>query len=282
MKKFLQTIGMFSLICFSFFYTEKVGTAVKEIDNLMILIKEKSLTLKTEAKDAKIDGNTIIPGIYGKEVDIDKSYKSMKRIGTYQENLLEYKKVPPKISIKNTFDKYVISGNHEKKEVAFLFLVEENTNIETVRNILNEKEVKGNFFIDGIWLENNNDVVVELIKEGHNIGNLSYQRDYSSSYFIWMDTILKKIVKQKMNYCYMEEENEKYLNICALNKNYTIKPKYIFTTYPMLNLKKNLSNGEIYVFTINEYLIGELSSIIQYTESKGYQIVSLNELLSEI
>ena len=281
MKKFLETIGMLSLICFSFFYTEKIGTVVKEVDDLMVLIKSKSEEVKIEPIDAKIDRNTIIPGYYGLKVDVDKSYEKMKRVGSWEENLLEYKKVLPNISLKNNYDKYVIGGNNKKNAVSFIFLVNEDSNIQNIRKILNEKEIKGNFFIDGMWLEKNNDLVSELIKEGHNIGNLSYNKDYSSSYFVWMDTILKSILKQKYSFCFMEEENENYLNICALNKNYTIKPSSIITTYPMVNLKKDLSSGGIYSFAINEYVEKELSTMIQYVSSRGLNIVSLSDLLNE-
>lgn len=93
MKKFLETVGLFSLICLSFFYTEKVGTAVKEVDSLMIFIKEKSEEKKVDAIPAKIEENTIIPGMYGLKVDIEESYKKMKRVGSYEESLLVYKKV---------------------------------------------------------------------------------------------------------------------------------------------------------------------------------------------
>lgn len=272
---------MLSLICFSFFYTEKIGTVVKEVDDLMVLIKSKSEEVKIDPIDAKIDGNTIIPGYYGLKVDVDKSYKKMKRVGSWEENLLEYKKVLPSISLKNNYDKYIIGGNNKKNAVSFIFLVNEDSNIQNIRKILNEKEIKGNFFIDGMWLEKNNDLVVELIKEGHNIGNLSYNKDYSSSYFVWMDTILKSIIKQKYSFCYMEEENDDYLNICALNRNYTIKPSSIITTYPMVNLKKDLISGGIYSFSINEYVEKELSTMIQYISSKGLKIVSLSDLLNE-
>ena len=35
LKKFFQLLGITTLICFSFFYTEKVGYVVREMDSLM-------------------------------------------------------------------------------------------------------------------------------------------------------------------------------------------------------------------------------------------------------
>ncbi len=41
MKKIFQFIGLFTLICFSFFYTEKVVTVLNEQDPIMVEIENK-------------------------------------------------------------------------------------------------------------------------------------------------------------------------------------------------------------------------------------------------
>ena len=73
LKKFFQLLGITTLICFSFFYTEKVGYVVREMDSLMEEIKEKSKTKNVEEIDALIDGNIIIPDKIGKIVYINYS-----------------------------------------------------------------------------------------------------------------------------------------------------------------------------------------------------------------
>ena len=123
MKKFFEYIGMISLACFSFFFTEKTVNVVKEADNIMIEIKKAVEMNKTESIDAIIKEDTIIPGIYGKVVDEEKSYQKMKRVGSYQENLLVYKQQKPNIQLKNQYDKYIISGNPKKNMVSLIFLV---------------------------------------------------------------------------------------------------------------------------------------------------------------
>lgn len=54
MKKFFEYIGMISLACFSFFFTEKTVNVVKEADNIMIEIKKAVEMNKTESIDAII------------------------------------------------------------------------------------------------------------------------------------------------------------------------------------------------------------------------------------
>ncbi len=281
MKKFFQVIGMISLICVSFFVTEKTANVVKDADTIMIEIKKKNDSVAYDAIDAKIDGNTIIPGISGKEVDIDKSYDKMKRYGSYLESLLEYQLVAPQVSLSKHYDKYVISGNPTKNMVTFVFLVEENDDVEEVIKQLEKTNTKADFFLDGNWFEKNNSKVLELIEDGYEVGNLSYGRNYQDSSFVWMDTIIKKVGKQKNSYCYSEEENLQDLEVCALNHNHTIMPSIVIQNYPSKEVKEQLEPGSIIAFPINDTVIQELSTIIRYVESKGYKIVNLKEHLTE-
>ena len=110
MKKLFESLGVITLICLSFLYTEKTVEVVKEYDEIMIEIKKQNKNFKVNAIDAIIDNNTIIPGLKGKKINEDKSYSKMKRYGKFNSNLLEYEDILPTISIKNNLDKYVISG----------------------------------------------------------------------------------------------------------------------------------------------------------------------------
>ena len=281
MKKLFQGIGMISLICFSFFYTEKAALVVKETDELLLTIRENVDQYQVDAVDALIDGNTIVPGMNGKEVDIEKSYDKMKPYGKFQESLLEYKSIKPKEKMNKNFDKYVIGGNKKKNQVSLIFLVDEQDSVDSVLSILDQFDLKGNFFVDGLWFEDHNDDVTELIQSGHVIGNLSYHEDYQDSSFIWMDTIIKKIAKQRISYCYTEEENDEILQICSMNHDYTILPSYVVQNHPLKEIKENLEAGSIISLSINDMMIQELPVIIRYIQSKGYTISTLLDHLSE-
>ena len=41
MRRFFEILGFLSLVCFSFFYTEKTIDVVKEVDDIMITLKEE-------------------------------------------------------------------------------------------------------------------------------------------------------------------------------------------------------------------------------------------------
>ena len=74
MKKIFNIIFTTLLIYFSFYYANLVSNYVKNKDPIMIKLKEVKDNYQKEAVDAVIFNNTIIPGISGLEVDIDKSY----------------------------------------------------------------------------------------------------------------------------------------------------------------------------------------------------------------
>lgn len=280
MKKFFEYLGLFTLVCFSFFYTEKTTSVVKELDDIMIKIKEQAPSYNSEVVEALVSENTIIPGISGKEVDINSSYQKMRKMGVFNEDYFEYKYIKPKELLKNNLDKYIVGGNSKKNEVSLIFLVSERSKIEEVLNIIDKRNIKANFFVDGNWFEKNNEEVIELIEDGHNVGNLSYNKNYQDSSFIWMDTIIKKIGNQNISYCY-KTENKKDLDNCALQKNYTISPTIEVAKYPLINVKNNLKAGNIISFKINNSLIKELDLIIKYISSKNLNIVTLDTLLNE-
>ena len=101
MKKFFEIIGILTLMIGSFVYTEKVGTTAKLSDELLTEIKSKKDGYKENAIEPIIDDNTIIPGINGKEVDVDKSYEAMCKIGYFESKLLVYKP----LKVENSLDK---------------------------------------------------------------------------------------------------------------------------------------------------------------------------------
>ena len=111
LKRIFEIIGFISLVCFSFFYTNEISNVIKENDDLLIQIKDNENLYNVKAIDAVILDDTIIPGVSGKKVSVDKSYNNMKKYNTFNENLLVYDKVKPNVSVNKVYDKYIISGN---------------------------------------------------------------------------------------------------------------------------------------------------------------------------
>ncbi len=281
MKRFFEILGFLSLICFSFFYTEKTIDVVKEVDDIMITLKEQAPKYQVKAENAKIDGMFMIPGISGKIVNIQKSYEEMKHYGKFHPNLLVYDKVSPEISIKNRYDKYIQTGNPKKRQVSFIFIVGEKDNPSPFINILKKSKVTGTFFIDSSWLEKNQTELIDFIHHKFTVGNYSNQGDYSHESFVWMDTIIKRVGGQKQSYCLVEKENKKALKNCQLQKDYTIYPNIMIKENPYSELIEQVKNGSIILMKMNRKVKNELPMMITYLKQKGYEIVNLENLLDE-
>lgn len=276
-KKTFEYIGIFSLFIFSFIFTEKTATVIKEQDEIMIKIKEVSHNYYKEPIEAIIVDDTIIPGISGEKVNISDSYYKMKKMGLFNETLLVIDKIKPKYLLKDNRNKFIIGGSKSKKSVSLIFLVKDNEKIDNVLDILDNNNVSANIFVGGSFMENNNGFI-NIISKKHLIGNLSYNMDYTNPDFIWMSTIIKKF---NDNYCYTENLNKEILNICSKNKSYTIVPSMIIRNKPFMNITKGLSNGSIISFYINNDILKELDMVIKEIKSKGYEILKLSELLFE-
>ena len=279
MNKFFQIIGFCTLILFTLFYSNQITTVMKENDDLLIQIKKNQEQYKTEPINAIIDDDNIIAGYSGLEIDVKESYNKMKQIDSFNSNLLVYKKIKPSISILDYYDKYIIKG--KKDSISLIFLVEQDNQIEEVLKILDNYEVKATFYTDGNWFENNNEKIINLIEENHTIGNLGYNYSYSVNGISWMNTIVTKIGNQKYTYCYTEKENDEILKICNNNNSYTIKPNIIVKTNPFITIRQNLVGGSMISLKINNQVLTELPLIIEFINSKGLNIVNLEELLDE-
>ena len=281
MKRFFEILGFLSLVCFSFFYTEKTIDVVKQVDDIMITLKEQAPKYQEKAENAKIDGKFMTPGISGKIVNLQKSYEEMKHYGKFHPNLLVYDKVSPEISIKDRYDKYIQTGNPKKRQVSFIFIVDEKGNPSPIIEILKDKKVTGTFFIDGSWLEKNQNELVSLIEGKFTVGNYSYRGDYGHESFVWIDTIIKRVGGQKQSYCLVEKENKKALSTCKLQKDYTIYPNIIMKENPYSELTEQVESGSIILMRLDAQVKKELPLMITYLKQKGYEIVNLEQLLEE-
>lgn len=281
MRKFFRNLGIISLICFSFYFTEKTVVVIKNADELMIELKSKQHEYFVEPIDGIIQNNTFIPGISGKKVNINESYKRIKQYGMFNDKLLIYDEVKPKNKLEDNMDKYIISGNKNKKQVSIILLLTNSNYLDELLKILKKNNIKVNFFIDGNWLEGNREYLLKIVNDGHDIGNLSYDLDYNNSSYHWMDNIIKKATGEVNNYCYNIKENETALGICSLNQNYMIRPNLILDNNYLLNIKQNLKAGSIISLPLDSEIKDSISPITNYIKSKGYEVVTLDTLLKE-
>lgn len=281
MKKIYQISIVLLLSLTSFFYTEKVIDFIREKDPIMKNIKEYDKKNKIDAVNAVIDKNKITPGVSGKKVDYDKSFQKMKKYGTYNESLTVFEEVAPTISIDDYYDKYISEGSGINNDVSLVFEVKNGDNINNIINILKENNTIATFFVDGLWLENNQTLVSEMASLGHEIEILNYDNKYQELYFSSSLNLLNSITNLKPKYCYARYDNKEVLELCEKLELHTIIPTIITGNYPYNDVVKKVHKGSIIGFSVTSSVEIELSTIINYLKQKGYTIDTLDILLSE-
>lgn len=271
MKKCFKLFGLITLICFSFFYTDKVISVVSEQDPLKMQISNLASLYKISPNEAIVTSNTIIPGNNGKEVNVNKSYKKMKKNNIFNENLLVYDTLYPEYTLSSSLDKYVIRGSINKKEVSILFIVESSNNLSKIINILNNKNVVGNLFIEYKYLNSN----ISTIKEINNHNIYSYQENYSYDTLTISNNIIKRISDTDPRFCFSKKMDENNLSVCSYSDMNLIIPSIYGD---VSDIMKNIENGSIILIDSNINMVNKLSYIIDFIVGKGYKIVGLDEL----
>lgn len=280
-KPYLTVIGICLLTVFSFYYTNKLIEFSKSKDPIMIEIMKNKDDYNKLSIDALINNNYIIPGSEGLEVDVDKSYTKMKKLGKYNDNLYVYDVVKPIISIKDNYNKFVINGNTTKKEVSLVFKADDLKNIENINKILFNNNVSATFFIDGNIKDDDINILKILDESNNYFGNLGYNKKYSIKTIKYTNALLDRIDDDNHNYCYAEKDDINVLKTCSEVKMYTIKPMVVSNIFPFTYIKQNLENGKIFSLDTNSYTLKQLDLIIKYVRQKGYDFVTLEEILNE-
>lgn len=219
------------------------------------IIKEKS-NYETAPVNSIIQGNTIIPGIDGKMVDLHQSLIQMENFGAFNENYLVYSYQSPKVSLLDNMNKVIIKGNTLKNSVSII--LEENSELE---NYLNNQKIKYTLLAN--------------LKT-----NLNNEREYLNSYLNYQDYSNLESLLNKNKY------NK---HICLINYNnyeYCLKKKY-FLVSPTIETNSNIFE------TLNEIKSGSiilikkslpltnLKLIIDEIKRQDLQIIYLSELINE-
>lgn len=277
-KKTIRITLVLFLSIFSFYYTNKSIELIRFQDPIMKTIKSTEKKYKTPAINAKVKDNTIIPGISGKTIDYNETYNKMKQYGAYNEVLTTLKEEKPSVSVDDYYDKFIISGNPTKKKVALIFKVEKRSPKDLV-SIVNAKQTKATFFIDGYYLENNYDEIATM--NNHQLELLSYNSNYDKIYFSASKEYLETITKKPLKYCYCDYDNKEIINLCQSLNMHTVLPTIKVSSNPFQEVKEKLSNASIITFNITDQTINELPIIIDYIKSRGYILTTLTDLINE-
>lgn len=278
-KKIFSILGTFSIICFSFYYTDTAIDIIRKTDPIMKEIVEYSNAYGNTSVDSILVNNNIIPGIRGNIVDLDESYNNMKRLGKFDKSLIVFEEVFPANSLVANYDYYIISGNTSTNNVSIVFIIDDTSYVEDIIKILNKKNVVATFFVGDDIFDDSLDLIKLILNSGHDVE--LKDDDYDVSDIKKYNAIKKMISGKGLEYCYSEYKNSLLLDNCKKEKLYTIIPSIATKNYLYNDVKNNLKNGSIIAIENNSNSLRELSSAINYIFQKGKMIVSLEKMLQE-
>jgi peptidoglycan-N-acetylglucosamine deacetylase len=114
--------------------------------------------------------NSIIPELWGYEMDLQKTINDIMSAGPDEEVFPSYEPILPEITINDYPWAYIDRGNPGKNEIALMINVAWGTEfIVPILDILSAEEASGTFFVVGKWAENNMELIKEINRRGHTI-----------------------------------------------------------------------------------------------------------------
>lgn len=252
----LKYIFVASFIVCSFFLADKAMIYINSKNPIMQEINSKRKEYEIEAVNAIVKDNTIIPGINGSSVDIQKSFNKMDSLGYFNELFLVYNQVNPKNSIKDHKDKIIIKGNPAKNMVSLI--------------VSNNKEVSS-------YLDNLN---IDYTILASTSTYLSTNKEYiigeaNNKLFLDLNTILNR-KKVNSNICLINYSN---INLCQKKKYYLVNYSINLNDNLVDNLNK-LSSGDI-IFIDNNTSLYNVKNIINEINRLDLKIEKLSKLISE-
>ena len=241
------------LCLLSFYYTEQIALYVKSKNPLVQTIESKKEELYVNSIDSTlIDELYIIPGMNGKEVNVNSSFNTMKELNVYNENKIIYNQIEPKISLKDNKERIINRGNKQKRQVSLVF-----ENVSDLTKYLVQKNYKINLLI----------TEEKYYKEYEMINNSNSEETYNR--------IESYLTNNKIN-----------KNICYKSNKTLCKDNYIFQESLIINhsnLSTNINkitNGEI-ILIKDTLTLTELELLTNKIKSQDLSIVPLSTLISE-
>lgn len=250
----IKYILLIFIVILSFMYTNKVVDYSKINNTILTSIEEYSKENNKYCIEGKINELGIILSFDGKIVDKNKSYSNMKG-NLFNEKLIEYKEDDCILNKENNLDKYIISGNEIENNISLVIDITNKKHYQSMIRIFKENNVQYNLLVN----DNYDDIYTDnILYKGTNINDFS--KRYENIYCVqYKEDILEQC------------KNKKISSIKIIN--------YIDDNLYQ-NIKKLLNKGNIYFIKESNKNLNNLEITIKYIKSRGYNIVSVNELLS--
>ncbi|MEH7110936.1 polysaccharide deacetylase family protein [Neobacillus niacini] len=275
-------------------------TVGKQENPLYQSIVKNASTYEIPPSDAKVDRVwKSIPGYNGVMIDIEASYKNMKKDGIFDEKKLVYKQIKPAIHLKDLPPSPIYRGHPEKPMVSFIINVAwGNEYLPEILATLKRHQVSASFFLEGNWVKNNPDLAKMIVSAGHEVGNHSYSHpnmqrlsaSQTREQMVRTNEVIEAATGKKSEWfappsgSYRDET----VKIAA-----ELKMKTVMWTVDTIDWQKpspdqlinrvisKIDNGSMVLMHPTEPTAKSLDRLISLIKEKGLRISTVSDLMSE-
>ena len=241
---------------FSFYYTEKIALIVLNKNPLMQSINEQKEYYDVGYVNAVIEGDYIIPGINGLEVNARESFYQMQELNVFNEYYLVYEQVSPEVSLEDNKDKIVRQGNSKLKQVVLIL-----SDISDISEYLRSNNYKADLLVD-----------IDSYEKGSYFEVINNEVGAFDS----LENTLN-LNKENKNICVI---NDKNYDICLKKKKYLVEPTLSLNSTNYIDVKNNLDSASIILIDSSASL-SDVKLLLKEIKYKNYDIVYLSEMISE-
>jgi probable sporulation protein (polysaccharide deacetylase family) len=266
-----------------------------------VLVHKIAEMTNTAPVDTKFDRIwKAIPGLNGIEVDEEATYRKLKKHTDWDQPFTPIcKQIPPNVKLEDLQPVApIFRGNDGKKQIALMVNVAWGEEyLPSMLETLRKEGVKATFFFDGTWLSKHHDMAQTIAKEGHDIGNHGYHHldmdristskmereiiDTNSEIYKALGRSTKLFAPPSGAW------NQKLVEKAAHLKMYTIlwtldtvdwrKPP---ASIIIQRIVPRAQNGAMVLMHPTAPTAQALRTIITALKAKGYELVTVTELIS--
>lgn len=272
-----------------------------EADQWKERIKKEAPLHYIPPMDARIDPIwKAIPGLNGREVDIEKSLAATMKAKKRNQIVWVYREIPPHKKLKDLGNAPIYRGNEKKKAVALMVNVAWGTeHLPDMLQIFKQENVKVTFFVDGSWLKKNPDVAKKLVQEGHEIGNHAYSHPLMSQVSrVRMQQEIGKtqeLIQETLNVkaqWFAPPAGDYNQLVCETAGQFGMKTvlwtvdtvdwrKSVSPQMMIAKVQKELGPGHLLLTHPTDRTVKALPEILKIGRDKGLQWMTVGEVLSE-
>ena len=212
-------------------------------------------SVETIPVNAVVKDDYIIPGLYGKKVNLLKSFYKMKPFNTFNEHFLIIDYQKPEISLEDNKNKIIKNANPMKNQISFI------VDNEEIKNYMIKNRIAGNILVDNDSFQEQS-VLEQINNELENYNKLEkrMRNNHLQNQLCYYSSIIEKE--------------------CIKHKKYLIEPTYYMDNHNLIEMKRSINPGNIY-FIKQTVKLEDFIYFYNSIQYKGIKTVFLSELISE-